>query len=271
MNYVIGAGPAAGIVKHFVKCKCIALNANKTPPINCLWATPSTEKYMKDKTGQLKTKKVKYAAEGDNFLLYNRLTCKPLNSMPTNGRGELNIIDYNIPSVDIDYKDKVEKITAEGLFTLNKGLIKLKPKEKVFVASPITYQIDNKMPIEIVEYSPVKVYTIQSSKELVEPAFYYKYLLSSRYLNEGIYRITREDSEKYKVESKKALTDDILKDVFEADIKILGNYELKYAHFKKLQDFKWPKNFLPISRASRLEHNFLLSDIFELLEGNDGR
>ena len=263
-DYIIGAGQTASIVKMFFPEAIIIANGQgQAPPLCELWNTKWTRKFVEE-FGLENKKRVmthNYVCSGNlkkAIKQYNKLTHKPLDNKPSMGRKKILILETKIPKTRIGIREKVNDFAGKKLF----GEKNTYPAEKIFCCAPFEKQ--KIFPIQVIEFfSMDKIFKSN-----------YIYLFDKKYLDEGVYRISKKkDCESkgffYRVEiagqeriNFVGIYEMLCKDGF-FDSFIINAWTLKNGHIGKGKKPVDKNGVFFFGRFAQNDNEILLSDVIE--------
>lgn len=262
-DYIIGAGQTASIVKMFFpKAHIVADGKGRAPPLCELWETFYTREFVKEFGLKFKRKTLihNYIYAGDlkkAIKKYNKLTHKPTNSSPSMGKNFIKVLDVSLPSFGIDLVGKARKFGKQSLYLENRFPYFV---DNIFWCAPLLEQ----------KIYPIKVIELKTKKEVFKSD--YIYLFDKKYLDNGLYRISKHkylDYFVYKLEfapSKKSdipLVMEYLRVDGFVDIKDWCYWNLRNGHIEKGKRTKDKKGIYFFGRFAQNDNEILLSDVIE--------
>jgi len=271
---IIGNGAISCLARRYYPRATVIAPDNKSfIPVQHLYKTEHTLNFVKRFKIPYTEQIVTYKKIGNSVKKYNELTHKNANSKPNENRNEkistlkcnllshddecdYELLRYSVDCVDIDLRT-IHCSNDDERMTVSYNTL--------FITSPLLFAIihHNTVYCEF-EYFPLKFIECEYSKRKYLADFIY--LLTSRYLNKKIFRISYANN-KMNVETTDVDFNDIsaLKDLFVT--KKINERVMAHAQFvsEKLPFLNNADTHF-ISRHARLDENWMLHDSIKYLE-----
>jgi len=263
-DYIVGAGAAASILKMvFPEAKIISPAVSKSPDLFYLWDSKLVRTFLdKYKIPFFETQvKVGYypsKLSRKQIELYNKITYKEKNSLPSKGKESFTALQCDIPEARIDIEAKVEDVKFYKKKLILDGGLQL-GYDRLFWTAPHIKQL----------YSPITFVKCKLKSGSLEHN--YIYLLDEELLNMGAYRLSRNKNS-YLLEIAGAADPDValaavakVGEKLGISLKFFSYRVRAFGHVKKhisVPDMPYAGVFY-FGRYAQLDHEIMLTDVIE--------